>query len=115
MSAYRRAMQRARRRAAANDPARVHPPPSGIDAGLVDDETRLEAVAEVALRCLLCGAPEAVRLIFTPKDQRRVGSPRGRTRLCRYSLCASCYRDPSSLRLAEERLLAGLDAMSRRN
>ena len=120
MSRYRRAMQQARRRESERTPsATLTPrhPPHGIDAGQVgdNDDWKIQAVAEVSLRCLLCGGPEFVRLFFSPDDQRRVQAPEGKSRLLRYSLCARCHKDPTALRRAEERLFAGVAAMERVN
>jgi hypothetical protein len=127
MSRYRRAMRKARWRAEekAREAARpavqrapgpaLRPIPGGVDVGPVDDDAKLEAIAELALRCLLCNSPEAVRLFFTPKDQRRAQAPKGKCRVCRYSLCAACYRDPTSLSRAEQRILADFDALARVN
>ena len=124
MSRYRRAMQRARRRERERSPQAAtaaastsRRPPQGIDAGLVEDgdDWKIEAVAELALRCILCNGPEAVRCFFSPDDQRRVHAPEGQSRLLRYSLCARCYKDPSAQRRVEERLFAGVAAMARVN
>jgi hypothetical protein len=104
-------MQRVRRAAAAKATAKK---PAGVDAGPVDDDAKLDAIAEVSLRCLLCNGPEAVRLFFVPKDRRRV-PPRGRGQAFRYSLCASCFSDPGHVRRAEERIFARLAAMDRVN
>ena len=132
MSRYRRAMQRARRRERGRPPQAVtagptagptaaastsQRPPQGIDGGLVEEgeDWKVEAVAELPLRCLLCNGPEAVRGFFSPDDQRRVHAPEGQSRLRRYSLCARCSKDPSALRRGVVRLFAGVAAMARVN
>jgi hypothetical protein len=90
-------------------------PPRTHDAGQVDDNADMRDVAGTPLPCLLCGGPEAVRAFFVPKDQKRVRAPSGRSRAFRYSLCAACAADPNAPRVAEQRMLAAVDALARRN
>jgi hypothetical protein len=44
-------------------------PSPGLDVGEVTQDG-IEAIADLRLPCLLCGAPEAIRGYFTPDDHR---------------------------------------------
>jgi hypothetical protein len=68
--------------------------------------SEVRAKLAMPLPCILCGGPEAVRVVLVPKDQRRVKAPAGKTRAVRYSLCERCRRLPGVWRRAEGRILA---------
>jgi hypothetical protein len=62
------------------------------------------------LPCLLCGRPPRYNGIFVPKPPARFrfGTPPGKTRLFRYSLCRRCHRKRGVGQRVEAKLLADL-------
>jgi hypothetical protein len=76
--------------------------------------TPAEALA-APLSCIVCGRPEAVKVLFVPRDQRLAGGTAGTVRGARYSLCKRCNRKPGKRRAAERIILNDMAALQRVN